>query len=116
MLCPTHEISDTLFALDACVLIRQLDREEPGPTVRKQLVKSSTSVALNYRAACRARSHDEYTAKMGLVAEEADESFGWLEFILPRSSANYPIPQFELPDYQITRLPNSPALHRSRRV
>ena len=69
------------FALDACPLIRQLDREEPGPTVRKQLAKSSTSVALNYRAACRARSHDEYTSKMGLVAEEADESFGWLEFI-----------------------------------
>jgi four helix bundle protein len=68
------------FALDAGALIRQLDRE-PGPAVRKQLAKSSTSVALNYRAASRARSHDQYTSKMGLVAEEADESFGWLEFI-----------------------------------
>jgi four helix bundle protein len=69
------------FALDVCVLIRQLKYEEPGPTVRKQLAKSSTSVAFNYRAACRGRSHDEYTSKMGLVSEEADESFGWLEFI-----------------------------------
>ena len=69
------------FALDVCVLIRQLDYEEPGPTVRKQLAKSSTSVAFNYRAACRGRSHDEYTSKMGVVSEEADESFGWLEFI-----------------------------------
>jgi hypothetical protein len=28
-----------------------------------------------------AGDHDEYTSKMGIVAEEADESFGWLEFI-----------------------------------
>jgi four helix bundle protein len=38
-------------------------------------------VAFNYRASCRARSHDEFTAKIGLVAEEADEAQGWLEFI-----------------------------------
>jgi len=69
------------FALDTCGFIRQLEREEPGPTVRRQLARSSTSVAFNYRAACRGRSHDEYTSKMGVVAEEADESFGWLEFI-----------------------------------
>ena len=43
--------------------------------------KAATSVAFNYRAACRGRSHKEYTAKIGLVAEEADESVGWLEFI-----------------------------------
>ena len=137
------------FALDACALIRQLDREEPGPTVRKQLAKSSTSVALNYRAACRARSHDEYTSKMGLVAEEADESFGWLEFIgearmlnskeLPRlvaearelvaiMSASYGTARENqragrsgrssgFPDHpRTTQSPNSPALHRSRRV
>ena len=38
-------------------------------------------MAFNYRASCRARSHAEFTAKIGLVAEEADESQGWLEFI-----------------------------------
>ena len=36
---------------------------------------------MNYRASCRARSHAEFAAKTGLVAEEADESQGWLEFI-----------------------------------
>jgi four helix bundle protein len=69
------------FALDACRLIRQLPAEEPGPTVKRQLARSSTGVAFNYRAACRARSHAEFTAKIGTVAEEADESQGWLEFI-----------------------------------
>ena len=69
------------FALDVCGLIRQLPYAEPGPTVRRQLAKSSTSVAFNYRAACRGRSHAAYTAKIGVVAEESDEAFGWLEFI-----------------------------------
>jgi four helix bundle protein len=69
------------FALDVCRLIRALPYDEPGPTVRRQLAKSSTSVAFNYRAACRGRSHAEFTAKMGTVAEESDESLGWLEFI-----------------------------------
>src|SRR3954453_195112 len=69
------------FALCVCGLIKDLPREEPGPTVRRQLAKSATSVAFNYRASCRARSHAEFTAKTGLVAEEADETQGWLEFI-----------------------------------
>jgi four helix bundle protein len=69
------------FALDVCALIRQLPNVEPGPVARHQLARSSTSVAFNYRAACRARSHAEFTAKIGLVSEESDESLGWLEFI-----------------------------------
>ena len=69
------------FALSVCKLIKSLPRDEPGPTVRRQLAKSATSVAFNYRAACRARSHAEFTAKIGTVSEEADETVGWLEFI-----------------------------------
>jgi four helix bundle protein len=69
------------FALDVCALLKQLPHDEPGPTVRRQLAKSSTGVAFNYRASCRARSHAEFTSKIGIVAEEADETQGWLEFI-----------------------------------
>jgi four helix bundle protein len=69
------------FALDCCGLIRDLPTSEPGPTARRQLAKSSTGLAFNYRASCRARSHAEFTAKTGVVVEEADESLGWLEFI-----------------------------------
>ena len=68
------------FALDVCKLIKQLSHSEPSQTVRRQLAKAATSVACNYRAACRGRSHAEYTAKVGTVAEEADETLGWLEF------------------------------------
>ena len=69
------------FALDACALIKKLPDSEPGPTARHQLTRSATGVAFNYRASCRSRSHTEFTAKMGVVAEEADETQGWLEFI-----------------------------------
>jgi four helix bundle protein len=69
------------FALDVCGLLKQLPHDEPGPTVRRQLARSSTSVAFNYRASCRARSHAEFTSRIGIVAEEADETQGWLEFI-----------------------------------
>lgn len=69
------------FALDVCDLIKQLPIEEPGPIARRQLARAATGVAFNYRSSCRARSHTEFTARIGVVAEEADESQGWLEFI-----------------------------------
>jgi four helix bundle protein len=69
------------FALDVCALIKKLPYDEPGPTAKRQLAKAATSVAFNYRASCRARSHAEFTAKIGLVSEESDESQGWLEFV-----------------------------------
>ena len=69
------------FALDVCALISLLPSTEPGPTAQHQLARCATSVAFNYRAACRGRSHKEYTARIGVVAEESDETLGWLEFI-----------------------------------
>jgi four helix bundle protein len=69
------------FALSVCGMLHELPSQEPGPTIRRQLAKASTGMAFNYRASCRARSHAEYTSKIGTVAEEADESQGWLEFI-----------------------------------
>jgi four helix bundle protein len=47
--------------------------------VGKQLLRCGTSVGANYRAACRARSKAEFIARLGIVAEEADESVFWLE-------------------------------------
>jgi four helix bundle protein len=69
------------FAVDVCELIRRLPLDEPGSTVRRQLTRAATSVAFNYRATCRTRSHAEFTAKLGTVVEESDEAQGWLEFI-----------------------------------
>ena len=47
----------------------------------KQLLRCGTSVAANYRAACRGRSRAEFAARLGIVVEEADESILWLELL-----------------------------------
>jgi four helix bundle protein len=62
-------------------LYRALPAKEEARVLGKQLLRSGTSVGANYRAACRARSKDEFIAKLGIVLEEADESVFWLELI-----------------------------------
>lgn len=47
----------------------------------KQLLRSGTSVAANYREASRARSDSEFVAKIDQCAQEADESMLWLELL-----------------------------------
>ncbi len=47
-----------------------------------QLLRSATAVGANYRAAARARSRADFTAKMGIVEEECDETLYWLEMLV----------------------------------
>jgi four helix bundle protein len=68
------------FALRAVRLAESLPDSYLGRHVKRQLLRSSTSVAANYRAACRARSNPDFIAKMGIVEEECDESMFWMEF------------------------------------
>jgi len=46
------------------------------------LLRSSSSVGANYRAACRARSQAEFHSKLSTVVEEADESAFWMEILI----------------------------------
>ena len=48
----------------------------------KQVLRSGTSVAANYREASRARSDAELVAKLGLVEQELDETLLWLELLV----------------------------------
>jgi four helix bundle protein len=70
------------FALRIFKLVGVLPQTIQGRAVAAQLIRSGTSVAANYRAACRARSKPEFIAKLGVVEEEADESAFWLELII----------------------------------
>ena len=70
------------FALRVMKLVEALPRNVQGRTIASQPMRSGTSVAANYRAACRARSKPEFIAKLGTVEEEADESGFWLELII----------------------------------
>jgi four helix bundle protein len=70
-----------VFALRVIALFRSLSRSPDAQILGKQLLRSGTSVAANYRAACRARSKAEFVAKIGVVLEEADESALWIELL-----------------------------------
>ncbi len=67
------------IAIKTIVLTRKLPRNDEGFTIRKQLIRSSSSVAANYRAACRGRSDKEFYSKLCITVEELDESILWLE-------------------------------------
>ena len=62
--------------------VEKLERTSSVDIIGKQLVRSATSVAANYRAACRSRSKADFVNKLGIVEEEADETVFWLELLL----------------------------------
>jgi four helix bundle protein len=70
------------FALRVIRLVDALPNTVKGRAVANQIMRSATSVAANYRAACRARSRAEFIVKIGVVEEEADETAFWLELII----------------------------------
>ncbi len=70
------------FALRIIRLFQVLPKTEEARIIGRQLLRSATSVAANYRATCRARSDDEFFSKISIVVEEADETLFWLELLL----------------------------------
>ena len=71
------------FALRIIKLTRAIPKnDDAGRVIAKQIVRSGTSVAANYRASCRARSQAEFIAKIGTVEEEADETALWIELLV----------------------------------
>ena len=69
------------FALRTLKLVDALPKTTAGRALASQNVRSGTSVAANYRAACRAKSTADFIAKMAIVEEEADETLFWLELL-----------------------------------
>ena len=76
-------------------IVDALPKTTSGRAIGSQLVRSGTSVGANYRSACRGRSEAEFTAKLGVVVEEADESGYWMELIVEGNL---------LPDKQVSPL------------
>ena len=67
------------FALRILKVADAMPRSVSGKILANQFGRSGTAVAANYRAACKARSHAEFIAKIGIVEEEADETMYWLD-------------------------------------
>lgn len=70
------------FAHRCVKLAVSLPKNNLGNHIGKQLIRCSTSVAANYRAACHGQTKAAFIHKIGIVIEEADESEFWLEFIV----------------------------------
>ena len=70
------------FSVNVLRLIDSLPRTIGGDVIARQLARSATSVAANYRSACTARSRRDFVAKLGIVVEEAEESVYWLDLLI----------------------------------
>ncbi len=68
------------FGLRVLRLSLTLEKQgsKTGIVLGQQLLRSSTSVGANYRAACHAKSKADFLAKIKICEEEADESEYWL--------------------------------------
>jgi four helix bundle protein len=69
------------FALDVIKLVEKLPRDMVSEVLGKQLLRSGTSIAANYRSATRAKSSADFINKMSIVEEEADESVLWVDLL-----------------------------------
>lgn len=67
------------LAVEIVLFYDQIRKTDSTKVMGKQLIRSATSTAANYRAACVARSQREFFSKISLVVEEADETLFWLE-------------------------------------
>lgn len=69
------------FAAQIINFCDSLSTSKASSVITYQLIKSATSTGANYRAACRARSKNEFFSKICIVVEEIDETEYWLELI-----------------------------------
>ncbi|MEM0516792.1 four helix bundle protein [Aequorivita sp. MCCC 1A16923] len=70
------------FTLDCLALCTKIPKSREFDSIVRQLIRSSSSVGANYRAANRAKSDRDFINKLKIVEEEADESMFWLEILL----------------------------------
>ena len=70
------------FAVAVFGFCRTLPRTDEARDVARQLRRSASSVAANYRAAKRSQSDAVFVSKAAIIIEEADESGFWLELLV----------------------------------
>ncbi|MBR5330247.1 MAG: four helix bundle protein [Akkermansia sp.] len=70
------------FGLRIIRMWKSLPNTAVAHVLGKQLLRSATSVAANYRAACIAKSEADFYNKIKICQEEADESILWIEYLI----------------------------------
>ena len=69
------------FALRVVRMYTKLPKTTEAQVLGKQVLRSGTSVAANFREASRARSNAEFVSKLGIVEQELDETVLWFEYL-----------------------------------
>ena len=67
------------FAVEIVKFYKTLPKTDEARVLGRQVLRSGTSVAANYRAVCRSKSQADFISKMGTVVEETDETLLWFE-------------------------------------
>jgi len=70
------------FALRVIRLVKAMPDDLASVTIARQIIRSGTSVAANYRAVCISKSRADFINKLRICAEESDETQLWLELII----------------------------------
>jgi four helix bundle protein len=70
------------FAVRIVKAFARLPKDEAVRVIGRQFLRSGTSLAANYRAACRARSVADFVSKISVVVEETDETLFWFELLV----------------------------------
>jgi four helix bundle protein len=82
------KIRTETFALNIIKLVKSMPEDRIGRVLGNQILRSGTSIAANYRSACKARSKADFISKITIVEEEADETTLWLELIMESETLN----------------------------
>lgn len=70
------------IGLDVIKLVNDFPNMKSVNILSGQILRSSTSIGANYRAACRAKSNADFINKLKIVEEETDETIYWLEVFI----------------------------------
>lgn len=70
------------FSIRIIRMVNSMPNTIAGNAIARQIVRSGTSPAANYRAACLAKSGKDFINKMKMVEEEIDETSHWLDVIM----------------------------------
>jgi four helix bundle protein len=69
------------FGLRVIRMVDKLPESRISNVITNQILRSSTSICANYRAACRSKSRKDFINKLKIAEEETDETLYWLELI-----------------------------------
>ena len=97
-------------------LVKELPRDESTRYLGHHLVRATNGVAANYRATCRARSRAEFVARVGVVAEESDESAHWLEMLIETAASGSAAQKLRIEAHELEAIFSASQLTAKRRL